>query len=171
MIPGIGSARRLQALAALGWSFPLIAQRLGCNKEAARHWANGGLRMIRRTTAAKIDAVYRELCMTPPPERNPRERYAASRVRAAAERNGWVTAVAWDDIDTDPEPSTGEQLPHDYIDHAVVERLVSYGERARRLTWAEGAEVLRRCRARGMADAQTEELYGIKPERYKEPAA
>lgn len=167
-IPGIGTSRRLQALAALGWSFVEIAARLDCDKEWPRRWAKRGHPTIHRSTAEKIDRVYRELCMTLPPEDTTQQKSAASRVRTVARRNGWVPPLAWDNIDTDPEPVDAPHLglTEDSIDEAVVERMLASGERTRKLTAGEAELVVRRALARGMSTLTIREVYGIKPERY-----
>lgn len=167
-VPGVGTARRVQALAALGWSYPELAKRLGLEgksgREVVRRYARTNGRFL-ATTAARVDRLYRELCMTPPPQSTPDERYAYRRALNAARRHGWVPPLAWDDIDNDPAPVAAPAREGD-IDHAVVERMLASGERVRKLTAAEAEEVCRRALARGMSTVQIRELYSLKVERY-----
>lgn len=99
-IPAIGTIRRLQALAAMGWPFTMIGPMLG-------HHERYPSQLMRRTvvlssTAAKVDEVYRELAMKPGP---------SDWVRTVARGKGWQTAFAWDDIDNPGEaPDVGERV-------------------------------------------------------------
>lgn len=93
------TARRLQALVALGWSQSELGRRLGI-----RHVTNAmpivqGTRRLTVATARRADALFEELCMTLPPETNQRQRIAASRARGYARDHGWLPPLALDDMD------------------------------------------------------------------------
>lgn len=93
-VPAIGTRRRLQALAALGWSQREIARRLDVTQAQVHLWATDtGPTFVLATTAAPIAALYEQLCMTPGP---------AARTRAYAAAAGWAPPLAWDDDIDDP---------------------------------------------------------------------
>ena len=87
-VPGLGTRRRVQALAAIGWSLQKVADRAGVSKQALA----GSLRAHRVTArvARTIQGIYLELENTPGPSERTR-RYAATK--------GWPPPAAWDDID------------------------------------------------------------------------
>jgi hypothetical protein len=162
-VPALGSQRRIQALQALGWSKQIIARRLGyCDNGAISYLMRSETMMPK--TAAKIAAVYDEMCMVRP------EGPGAKRARTWAARFGFAPPLAWDDIDNDPEPAKAPPLGrwHDHIDEALVMRVVNGGTRPRKLTPAEGAEVVRQMRARGYDGAEIERLTGVNVQRYRE---
>lgn len=99
LLPAFGTQRRIRALSAIGWPFHEISARMG---RKPTHEGIGSLMQqtwVHRNTANKVDDVYRELCMTPGPNRT---------VATRARLNGWAPPLAWDNID-DPneEPGTG----------------------------------------------------------------
>jgi lambda repressor-like predicted transcriptional regulator len=100
LVPALGSARRLQALAAMGWPVSWSGPQAGITDTYARLLVRGRHGSVGAAVAARIDAVYRRHCMIPGP---------SEFARAHARRNEWVTAVAWDDID-DPKDK-----PHSVI--------------------------------------------------------
>ncbi len=115
-VPGVGTARRLQALAALGYPWVALAPRLHVSPTRVRQLADVVDGVVHRDTAAKVSAVFTELAATPGPSK-----YA----RTVAARNGWVPPLAWDDID-DPaaEPCLGGEGA-DLVDEVVVERVLN----------------------------------------------
>ena len=71
-----------------------------------------------------------------------------------AAQNGWLPPLAWDDIDTDPDPDPGlpDQLSADVddLDEIAIERaVIGDGIRLEQLTPAEQEEVVRRLTERG----------------------
>lgn len=94
VVDGTGTARRLQALVAIGWTQHELARRIGwtpanlCSLMHAR-------RPVTAATARRVAGLYDELSMTPA---------SSSRARSTARRNGWVPPLAWDDDDID-DPS------------------------------------------------------------------
>jgi transcriptional regulator with XRE-family HTH domain len=95
-VPAIGTRRRLQALAAIGWTYEHLAERLGCKRSNVAQLAHKEMTWVRRDTALRVKALYDQLAMTPGPS-------AASARRAAAK--GWLPPLAWDDDLIDlPEP-------------------------------------------------------------------
>lgn len=168
-VPSLGSVRRLRALVALGWSQAKLAERLGMSG------ANFGTMMRQQAVTVRKDreirALYDELALTLPPETNQRERIAASRARRHAKSHGWLPPLAWDDDrldDPDYEPGSTEKSgdTQALVDHAVVERFLASGERARKLTFAESAEIVWRLQRRGLSGHEIDHRYGFKVERY-----
>lgn len=107
-VSGLGTARRIKALVAIGYTQADIAERIG--------WSPANLSklldedgMVSASTARTIDALYHQLCMTPGP---------SVRARQRAKKLGWAPPLAWDDIDDpDETPNIG------------AERRVSFAER------------------------------------------
>lgn len=96
LIPALGTARRIQALVAIGHTFGDIAREMGVAHDVVRHLALHRTH-VRPTTAHRVDATFQRLCMTPAPD-GKSARYA----RTVARRYGWAPPLAWDDID-DPD--------------------------------------------------------------------
>lgn len=91
-----GSQRRLQALNVLGFSIAELGDYLGIRPSTVWSHMTGRYTRITRATAARIDAVYRERCMTPVWD---------NAARRNALRRGWVPPLAWNDIDNDDQPA------------------------------------------------------------------
>ena len=94
-LPALGTRRRIQALMRIGWSTNQIADRSGVGLGTVSRVANSERPRVWRSVAAAISETYDALCMTPGP--------APVVARRAAARH-WPSPLAWDDIDTDPEP-------------------------------------------------------------------
>lgn len=93
------TARKLQALWAIGWAGPVLGQHLGVGKARVGHLSRAMYPTVTRTIHAQVDELYRELCMKVPPTRTPTERHSYLRAKTTARKNGWVPPLAWDDID------------------------------------------------------------------------
>lgn len=91
-----GTRRRLQALMRNGWSFGLLASRLGFNRQVLWRRLAGWTRVTERT-AAQVAALYDELWDQAPPERTRHEKRAATMARQYARDHGFPPALAWDD--------------------------------------------------------------------------
>ena len=77
---------------------------------------------------------------------------AGFQMRAFAAERGWLPPLAWDDIDTDPEPQHHARRVEkdDDLDEIAIERaLAGDGVRLEHLTSAEQEEVVRRLTERG----------------------
>ena len=103
----------LRALVALGWSMSKLGNRLGIGPSNMGPVAgvHGEGRVLSRATVDKIEALFAELCMTPPPEGNHRDRIAASRSRRFAKERGWLPPLAlgdMGDLEADDTPSCSE---------------------------------------------------------------
>lgn len=99
-LTSIGSTRRLQALSAMGWSLTWCVQQLGITRRWGCQIIAGHCPQVSVETAQRIEDLYRRYAMQPGPSRD---------AKAAARRNNWAPAIAWDDID-DPEalPEVGD---------------------------------------------------------------
>ena len=92
----VGTMRRLQGLAVLGWSLEELAPRVGTSPEYVGELQRGERRYILARTRDAVAAVFDELCMTEGP---------SDLVRVRAQRKRYVPPLAWDDIDNDPTPT------------------------------------------------------------------
>jgi hypothetical protein len=152
LIPATGTIRKLCALQRLGWPMDHIAQRGGWKNRDSLLWMIRQSQFVTRNNAERIDHIYRELCMTPGPSAITRRR---------AERAGYMPPLAWDDIDNDPHPATGEKGD---VDPVVVERILAGHNMP--ATRAERLEVIRRWVADGRPLRELAALTGWKIERY-----
>ena len=161
-VPSLGTRRRVEALACLGWTSYDISSRLGHGRE----WLRQVLLcdVIHRRTAERIASVYDELCMTQPPVDTPMRQRMVTRTLRRAERSGFAPPLAWDDIDTDVAPNLGGRDSE--VDLVVVDRLLA--GRDVRSTRAEKVEAMRRWRASGRSEKSLCDLHGWKYGRYIE---
>ena len=102
LTPALGIQRRLQALHALGWSWRELDRELGMNNMVEK-WGNGNTTHTFPATRATVAALYDRLSMRFPPERNAREKGAATKARRKAQREGWPPPLAWENIDDPAE--------------------------------------------------------------------
>lgn len=102
-----GTARRVQALVAMGWTFPKIGAELGITGGAVQRIAASYTATIRRSVAERVAAVYDRLSMTFPPTTTTQEKRDASYALAVARRHGWSLPWSWDNID-DPNEQPAE---------------------------------------------------------------
>lgn len=131
LIDATGTRRRIQALMALGWSQGAIAAAASTDQNRVSSQLHAD--RVTRAGAAKIAAAYERLSFRIPATDTLGARMGVSRVRAIARRNNYAPPLAWDDIDTDPEPATAE--PSAAVDDVAVD-LAVHGHRVR-LTPAE----------------------------------
>jgi hypothetical protein len=158
---GTPAARqKLQSLVALGWSMSEIGRRLGMA------WPRNGITVIQgpramtHRTVEAANALFEQLCMTPPPETNQRERISAARSRKYAADHDWLPPLA---LDLDDEAVVEEETPD--VDEVAIQRRMG-GDRSVRLSKAESVELVTRWRASGRPLAECERMTGLKPERY-----
>jgi hypothetical protein len=150
LVDAIGSVRRVQALACLGWGFGAQERQAGLARTALRQVIRQD--RIRQSTAAAIQLVYDRLSMTPAPA----GRYADA-ARALAVSRGWVPPLGWNDHEIDDPaalpactPGNGPGLLKAWLaNYQVFEaRGLSRREIAVRLRTTEPAIKDRLCRAR-----------------------
>lgn len=100
----IGTQRRIQGLAVLGWTLTEQGRRIGW--EAGNYIAILGREQIVRATADKVATLYEQLSMQPAPSG-----YGATRVKAMAMRRRWFPPLAWDDEQIDDPAAVPVLLP------------------------------------------------------------
>lgn len=93
-VDATGTRRRLQALAVMGHSARVLAERLGnADHSGVLDIQSGKVATVRRRTAQAVATLYDELWDVP----------GTARPRAAALRRGWLPPLAWDE-DTIDDP-------------------------------------------------------------------
>lgn len=98
----VGTMRRLQALAWAGWPAPYVAPRVPLNPDYMRRLMRGHTgSTVTVETARGVAAVFRELWAADPVASGV-PAVKAGQVRALSAGRGWVSGLAWDDID-DPD--------------------------------------------------------------------
>lgn len=96
-VPAVGTERRLQALAWMGWPMREIAEQLGESHMYLMHVRNGDRKRVFLSRARKVAEFYSAHQF----ERHPGPR--ANHVHATAVSRGWVSPLAWDEIDNPNE--------------------------------------------------------------------
>jgi hypothetical protein len=110
---------------------------------------------MRRQTVNDIDALFRELSMTPGPS-------AITRRRAL--RFGWLPPLAWTNIDDpDERPEQGSVESSLSVDVVAVRRRAS-GDRGVQLNLAERYALYRVLYDRGLLDAEIARVSGFNSE-------
>lgn len=97
LIDGSGTRRRLQALAAVGWTWADIGRHIGWGTPMVQELATG-TGTVRVATARTVRAAYEELW-----KRNGGD----TRARRRAARNGWPPPMWWDDDHLDDPTHLG----------------------------------------------------------------
>lgn len=166
LVDPTGTIRRLNALAAIGWSGPMIAKRAGVTEAGVRHWTEK--KRITPATAERVRRLYDELSMTLPHAVSKDERGAVSKAKRYARNHGWPPPLAWDD-DTIDDPTAGpawdgapEVVPPvawcDRYDEVIVVAAIS-GDRPR-LSPLERREVVARLNARNWSAERIGDYIG-----------
>lgn len=108
IVDSLGSVRRLQALASMGWSQHRLAGVLGMfpgNFGKVIHGERDGIRV---STAKQVEAFFNENWDKEPVAATRFEQAGITRAKREATARGWVTAAAWDDIDDPNEEQKGD---------------------------------------------------------------
>lgn len=131
VVPAVGMHRRVQALVWQGWSISELARRLGVAPSDLN-------RSMRRptVTAGRFDDVrklFTELFGVAPPETNRREKCSATRSRNWAREQGWVSGMAWTNIDDPNESPAGPAGGRKQVDRELVLWLHNEGLSARQI--------------------------------------
>lgn len=164
LVDGTGTARRIQALMACGWTQQALGARLGLSRQAVSLLAQGG--KATRTSADAVAALYDLLWDRDPVTDGGLTPHVAARAKRAAARRGWAPPLAWDDDDiADPTavPHTtvdGRGQGHDRhvlqrqaeVDEVAVLRAVT-GDNVR-LTRAERLTAVQELHSRGLNDGE-----------------
>lgn len=138
LVDATGTRRRLQALAAVGWSFTYIARRRSIDPSSIRAFVRCGQAKVQATTARAYAVLYDELCTSDGP---------AKQTCGWARKYGWHGPEAWTDEtidDPDAEPIT------QVVDEVAVARAIAGNEEVVvALNRAERLEATRRLVRRG----------------------
>lgn len=159
IIDATGTHRRIQAMVAVGWSLPEIAERLGMNRTYPKVIL--AKPTITRRIALKVARLYDELAMTPrvpPPGWAPH----VARTKSFARRKGWVSALAWDD-ETIDDPTAKPQRGADggfltRNDGAVIQQAID-GEKPN-MSPQELREVVAFLHSKGWSDRRMSRWTG-----------
>lgn len=112
MIPNVGTMRRLQALAMIGYDLADLGERLGMKLQQVSMLRLGHSPKVTIRTARAVAELFEDLQVTAGPSR------AAQRV---AERNGWFLPLAWDeDAIDDPAAKPCVVSKRDHTDFATL---------------------------------------------------
>lgn len=157
LVDPTGTVRRIQALAAIGWSFTATGARIGWSAQNVSALVRGDRGCI-AATAQLVRADFDRWCMTPGP---------SNRARLLAARRGWPPPLAWDD-DTIDDPAASPDLGgrDDEPDDVEVERIadLAAGGLGRveyvAADMATRYAVIDRCIAAGMTDKALEKALG-----------
>jgi hypothetical protein len=165
-VDATGTRRRLQALITIGWTRASLARQLHRSTASVRRTLTSA--SVTVATAEAVRDLYDQLWNTAPDESTPARHNASEAARIYAGQHGWLPPMAWDDIDTDPEPaprqpdSSRTQSPDDIDDFDIeiaIERLIA-GQPVR-LSTAERDEVIRRLTDRGHSLEQIARSLGV----------
>jgi predicted transcriptional regulator len=149
-VDATGTRRRLQALVAIGWAQQALAAELGRSTTSLARTMTS--EAVTARTARQVGDLYERLWDQQPQPHTEEELAASNAARALAESCGWPPPMAWDDIDTEPNPYANppDDPDDDDLDEIVIERaLAGDGMRLEHLTLAEQNEVVRRLTERG----------------------
>lgn len=111
-MPRTIAARKIQALAAIGYTLTWTATQLGITPQSLAnilHDYKPNAGRVQRRTWDAIAALYDHHHMIPGP---------SQRARNIAKRNGWAPPLAWDDIDDLDEQPSGH-LPTSTLSHTA----------------------------------------------------
>ena len=119
LVDALGTRRRIQSLAWVGWSIPQLAALAGIDKQslhrALRH------DQLTAATATAVRDLYDQMWNVTP--RNP-DRHAATavtRTRNRARAQGWHPPMAWDNIDDPNEtPTPTDQTRVSRIEYTIT---------------------------------------------------
>lgn len=128
-VPATGTRRRLQALAAIGWSIPALSEQLALSHRTLTRLltATDSPSVTVETTRTVAD-LYERLRDVPPPQRTEQQRTVAARTAGHARAAEGRTPTSWPDIDRDPDTQnnlTGvdnHTNPHDHVVPAAADR-------------------------------------------------
>ena len=157
-----GTVRRLQALAATGWSAQRLAGDLNINKTHVRKIICGKYPRVTAATARAVRGLYDSLWDRPPPEGDRWEKVAAVRTRNHARQQGWPPPCAWndDEIDNpDAQPVPGWERDGQRETAGDVAELVEFGVPPDAIAARLGVSrwTVQRCLQRARQDQDTAE--------------
>lgn len=102
-VPAVGAQRRLQALAVMGWSADVIAEKIGSHYRPLMKIRAGERKRVRLSNHRRIAAVFEVLAMKEAPGQS------GLVARGYARERGWVPPLSWTDIDNPRERPKGKK--------------------------------------------------------------
>lgn len=157
-IGATGAARRLRALAVMGWPAGEVAARAGVAETSVRAIRIGERATIPVGVHDAIAAVYDALSMTAGPSKRS--------TSIALRRHGWAPPLAWDDDDIDDPAATprGRVRGDDVVDDLAVARACGAGAAVpARLRTIDRHEAVRRLTERGWSLEVIAAQLGVTP--------
>jgi hypothetical protein len=164
IVDGRAVARRLQALAAVGWSLNRQSIYIGRLRTNMAPLVIGS--PVSKATHDKVCAMFDDLWNKKPPMESSQDRASYTRTLRHAKRMKWVPPLAWDDIDTDERPAVVES--EDIVDEFAIESALMGHEV--KLTSAERRVAALRLLGQGKSTGQVAEIIKTNPrviERWK----
>lgn len=121
LVSAIGTRRRIQALACIGWTMSRQGARIGWAPANFAKLLTDDTVTVRRETAQLVARMYDDL-WDRAPGGDRFQRAGITRVKQRAAANGWLPPLAWDD-DTIDDPAATPHMPQDapHKGHALVE--------------------------------------------------
>jgi hypothetical protein len=119
LVPAIGTARRLQALTAIGYTMEDLVPYCDIHPDMLRRIRHGSQATIAAKTGRVIDGIFGELQLT---------RGSSTKAFRYAERRGWALPFAWDEEtidDPDAQPNLGDKNKSDWF--AEYEEMREWG--------------------------------------------
>lgn len=162
--PVIGTRRRLQALAALGYPILRLSRELDVPDSITRRWLRGRQRTISVANHYRVAALYDRLSMVAP-----LPTAAVRRRRKLADREGWVPPLAWNDGDIDNPNASPVTVAadEDLVDEVAVLRLMT-GRRPEVVRTVDRDEAIRRLARTGLTYVEVSALVGLSASRVSE---
>jgi hypothetical protein len=164
VVPALGVQRRVQALAALGYTTGQIAAEARIEKCVIDRALRGVGKTMQFSNGEPVVQAFNRLQMTP--ATGPQ----AVRQRNYAKKARWAPPLAWDHIDDPKARPVG--MTHDSrsrytMDEVAVQRRMA-GDRTVHVHGEETREVVRRLAAQGYQYQWIEEQTGLKTDRYRD---
>lgn len=162
LVLNVGSRRRVEALACLGWSMTVLAPMLHCTDRSLHRLFEDGVQYVSRARAESIVRLYDELWDKPAPQTTKGERISARRVLLIARTRRYAPPAAWDDDLIDHPAAQPMTLEDDTLVDTFAIGQVLAGQKVPTLTWMERRALIEQGKAAGMTgDRITDLLRGI----------
>ncbi|WP_086846962.1 helix-turn-helix domain-containing protein [Amycolatopsis kentuckyensis] len=142
LVSGVGPRRRLQGLIADGWSPSEIARHLDVDKVLIHRYLKAD--RVAAKTAIEICKLSEALANVDPPRATRYDKQNYTKAKNSAVRHGWVTALAWDDIDDPDEEAPAGYQPrkgNERFDWDDVEHFRRFGMSDARIANSLGVSV------------------------------
>ena len=152
-VPALGTRRRLQSLAAAGWSASQLATRAGVTRGAIASLRSTRQQRVLAATAAVVNALYDDCWWRTPPGRG----RDLVRTETWAARRGWADPSRWEGQAIDDPEAGPEELNADVDPVAVAEAIAG---RPVQLTRAEQRAVSAELTRRGASADEIAPMIG-----------